>query len=248
VDFPTTTYNFSKVAWDAGSAVTGLPQGLGRTLGRLLAMTRPSSAAAFLLLLVAAVLGSEAGASGKEVTQAGEKAAVLPQHAPAKISAQPPNALAKGPQEGGAVATKALRAQPKALVKARVQGGIAITTKRAQTAHAAHRQGGNIRSAQHVVSWLVEAEGDAEEAASEEESWLLKTDDQGFTNLALIFIVKAFVIFGVTAICCLFLALRHDGADDSRCFPHLLSRGGWARHRGTSIRRKRPPPRTTTGP
>jgi len=69
-----------------------------------------------------------------------------------------------------------------------------------------------------VVSWLAEEEGDAEAAASEEESWLLKTDDQGFTNLALIFLVTSLVIFGVTALCSLVLALRHDGADDSR--PH----------------------------
>jgi hypothetical protein len=189
-----------------------------------------SLGAPLILLLVAAVLGSEAGASGKGVTtgvntgekaaavlpqqasgkrpttgvKAGEKAAVLPQHA-AEISAQPPKALVKGP---------------------RGQGGVATTTRRAQSAHAAHRQGGNVRSAQHVVSWLAGEEGDAEVAATEGESWLLKTDAQGFTNLALVFIVTSFVIFGVTAICCLVLALRHDGADDSRCFPSLRGRTG----------------------
>lgn len=90
------------------------------------------------------------------------------------------------------------------------------TTRRAQAAHAVHRQGGNIRSAKRVVSWLAAEEEGMQQDAAEGESWLLKEDSQGFTNLALVFLVTTFVVFGVTALCCLVLALRHDGADDSR--------------------------------
>lgn len=164
-----------------------------------------------LLLLVAAVLGSEAGPSGKPVTtgvKAGEKAAVLGSEA--VPSGKPVATGIKVGAKGSLL--------PGGVPYVRRQGGVAMTTRRAQAAHSAHRQGGNIRSAHHVVSWLAEEEGDAEAAASEEESWLLKTDDQGFTNLALIFLVTSLVIFGVTALCSLVLALRHDGADDSR--PH----------------------------